>query len=233
VRAFAALLRKEEAALFSSPIAYVVLTVFLVLMSYTFTVNLFLDQLASLVHLFFQMYVLLLLSIPIITMRLLAEERRLRTLELLLTSPVTEAQVVLAKYLASMTLVLLMVALSGSYALVLGIFGEPNWAPIYGGYLGLVLLGSGLVSIGLLASSLTANQLIAALLSLGIFLLFWVIDDFGWLLPVPFDTLFVNMSLSAHFVPFAIGSLYLSDAGFFLSLTLLGLFLSVRALGRR
>jgi ABC-2 type transport system permease protein len=179
------------------------------------------------------MYVLLLLSIPIITMRLLAEERRLRTLELLLTSPVTEAQVVLAKYLASMTLVLLMVVLSGSYALVLGIFGEPNWGPVYGGYLGLVLLGSALVSIGLLASSLTANQLIAALLSLGLFLLLWVIDDFGWLLPMPFDTLSVNMSLSTHFVPFAIGSLYLSDAGFFLSLTLLGLFLSVRALGRR
>ena len=233
MRAFTALLLKEEAALFSSPVAYVVLTVFLVLMGYTFTVTLFLDQLASLVHLFFQMYVLFLLSIPIITMRLLAEERRLRTLELLLTSPVTEAQVVIAKYLASMTLVLLMVALSGSYAVVLGIFGEPNWAPIYGGYLGLLLLGSALVSIGLLASSLTANQLIAALLSLGLFLLLWVIDDFGWLLPAPFDALSVNMSLSTHFVPFAIGSLYLSDAGFFLSLTLLGLFLSVRALGRR
>ena len=91
MRAFGALLLKEEAALFSSPIAYVVLTVFLVLMGYTFTVTLFLDQLASLVHLFFQMYVLFLLSIPIITMRLFAEERRLRTLELLLTSPVTEA----------------------------------------------------------------------------------------------------------------------------------------------
>jgi ABC-2 type transport system permease protein len=146
---------------------------------------------------------------------------------------VTEAEVVITKYLASMTLVLLMVLLSGSYAIVLGIFGEPNWGPIYGGYLGLVLLGSALVSIGLLASSLTANQLVAALLSLGLFLLLWMIDDFGWLLPVPFDTLFVNMSLSAHFVPFAIGSLYLSDAGFFLSLTLLGLFLSVWALSRR
>jgi gliding motility-associated transport system permease protein len=233
VRAFAALLAKEEAALFSSPVAYVVLTVFLVLMGYTFTVTLFVNQLASLVHLFFQMYVLFLLSIPILTMRLLAEERRLRTLELLLTSPVTEAQVVLAKYLASMTLVALMVALSGSYAVVLGLFSDPNWAPIYGGYLGLLLLGSALVSLGLLASSLTANQLVAALLSLGLFLLFWVIDDFGWVLPVPFDTLFVNLSLSVHFVPFAIGSLYLSDAGFFLSLTLLGLFLSVRALGRR
>jgi ABC-2 type transport system permease protein len=233
VRAFGALLLKEEAALFSSPIAYVVLTVFLVLMGYTFTVTLFVNHLASLVHLFFQMYVLFLLSIPILTMRLVAEERRLRTLELLLTSPVTETQVVLAKYCASMTLVALMVALSGSYALVLGLFGEPNWGPIYGGYLGLLLLGSALVSLGLLASSLTANQLVAALLSLGLFLLLWVIDDFGWVLPAPFDTLFVNLSLSVHFVPFAVGSLYLSDAGFFFSLTLLGLFLSVRALGRR
>jgi ABC-2 type transport system permease protein len=146
---------------------------------------------------------------------------------------VTEAQVVIAKYLASMTLVALMVGLSGSYALVLGLFGEPNWAPIYGGYLGVLLLGSALVSLGLLASSLTANQLVAALLSLGLFLLLWVIDDFGWLLPEPFDSLVVNLSLSAHFVPFAVGSLYLSDAGFFFSLTLLGLFLSTRALGRR
>ncbi len=233
MRAFGALLLKEEAALFSSAIAYVLLTVFLVLMGYTFTVTLFLNHLASLVHLFFQMYVLFLLSIPILTMRLIAEERRLRTLELLLTAPVTEAQVVIAKFLASMTLVALMIAMSGSYAVVLGLFGEPNWGPIYGGYLGLLLLGSALVSLGLLASSLTANQLVAALLSLGLFLLLWVIDDFGWLLPVPFDTLFVNMSLSTHFVPFAIGSLYLSDAGFFLSLTLLGLFLSVRALARR
>jgi ABC-2 type transport system permease protein len=233
VRAFGALLLKEEAALFSSPVAYVLLTVFLVLMGYSFTVTLFLNHLASLVHLFFQMYVLFLLSIPILTMRLLAEERRLRTLELLLTSPVTEAQVVIAKYLASMTLVAVMVGLSGSYALVLAMFGEPNWGPIYGGYIGLLLLGSTLVSLGLLASSLTASQLVAALLSLGLFLLLWVIDDFGWLLPMPFDTLFVNLSLSVHFVPFAVGSLYLSDAGFFLSLTLLGLFLSVRALGRR
>jgi ABC-2 type transport system permease protein len=233
VRAFGALLLKEEAALFSSPIAYVVLTVFLVLMGYTFTVTLFVNHLASLVHLFFQMYVLLLLSVPILTMRLLAEERRLRTLELLLTAPVTEAQVVIAKYLASMTLVALMIALSGSYAVVLGLFGEPNWGPIYGGYLGLVLLGSALVSLGLLASSLTANQLVAALLALGLFLLLWVIDDFGWVLPTPFDTLCVNLSLSVHFVPFAVGALYLSDAGFFMSLTLLGLFLSVRALGRR
>ena len=166
-------------------------------------------------------------------MRLLAEERRLRTLELLLTAPVTEAQVVIAKYLASMTLVALMVGAVGQLCRGARPVRRAQLGADLRGYLGLLLLASALVSLGLLASSLTANQLVAALLSLGLFMLLWVIDDFGWLLPEPFDALFVNLSLSAHFVPFAIGSLYLSDAGFFLSLTLLGLFLSVRALGRR
>ena len=233
MRAFAALLLKEEKALFSSPIAYVIIAVFLLLMGYTFTVALFLSRVASLVHLFFQMYVLFLLMVPVITMRLVAEERKLRTMEVLLTAPVTEVQVVMAKFVASLSLILLMVVLSGSYAVVLGLFGEPDWGPIYSGYLGLVLLGSALVSLGLLMSSLTENQIVAALLALGLFLFLWIVDDFGYLLPEPLDTVFVNMSLSVHFVPFATGSLYLSDAGYYVSLTLLGLFLSVHALARR
>ena len=90
-----------------------------------------------------------------------------------------------------------------------------------------------MVGIGLLASALTANQIVAALISLSVFLLLWIIDNFGWLLPSPFDTLVVNLSLSVHFRPFAVGSVYLSDVGFFLSITLLTLLLSVRALARR
>lgn len=230
---FAALWLKEEKALFSSPVAYVVVAVFLAIMGYIFTVRLFIQQNATLVHLFFQMYTLFLLSVPIITMRLVAEERRLRTLELLLTSPVGELQVVLAKYLAALSLIVLMVALSGSYAIVLGLIGEPDWGPIYAGYLGLVLLGSATVSLGLLTSCLTANQVVAAALSLGLFLMLWTIDDVGYLLPAPLDDLAVGLSLSVHFVPFATGSLYLSDLGYFLSVTLVGLFLSVLALSRR
>jgi ABC-2 type transport system permease protein len=108
-----------------------------------------------------------------------------------------------------------------------------DWGPIYSGYLGLLLLGAALVGVGLLASALTANQMIAALVSLSLFLLLWIIDSFGYLLPSPFDALAVNLSLSVHFKPFAVGSVYLSDVGFFLSVTLLTLFLSVRALARR
>jgi ABC-2 type transport system permease protein len=171
--------------------------------------------------------------VPIITMRLVAEERRLRTIEILLTAPVSEPAVVFAKYLASLSLVALMLVLSGAYAITLGILGQPDWGPIYSGYLGLFLLGAALVAVGLMTSSLVSNQIIAALLSLSLFLLLWIIDHFGWMLPDPFDALVVNLSLLVHFTPFATGSIFLSDAGFFISVTLLGLFLSVRALARR
>jgi len=231
--AFSVLLLKEEKALFSSPIAYAVMTVFLLLMSYSFTLTLFLSHQPSLVHIFFQMFVLFMLTVPLITMRLLAEERKLRTIEVLLTSPVTELDIVLAKFVASMSLIVILLMLSGSYAVVLAIYGDPDWGPIYSGYLGLLLLGAALVGVGLLASALTANQMIAALVSLSLFLLLWIIDSFGYLLPSPFDALAVNLSLSVHFKSFAVGSVYLSDVGFFLSVTLLTLFLSVRALARR
>src|SRR5258708_4668025 len=233
MRTFGALLLKEEKAIFTSPIAYVVLSVFLVIMGYTFTLTLFVSHVPTLVHLFFQIYVLFLLTVPIITMRLVAEERRLRTIEVLLTAPVSQAVVVFAKYLASLSLVLLMLVLSGAYAITLGILGRPDWGPIYSGYLGLFLLGAALVAVGLMTSSLFSTQLIAALLSLSLFLLLWIIDQFGWMLSDPFDALAVYLSLLETFTPFASGSIFLSDVGFFTSMALLALFLSVRALARR
>jgi ABC-2 type transport system permease protein len=233
MRQFAILWQKETAALFSSPIAYAVVTAFLLIMGYSFTLTLFLSHTPTLVHLFFQMFVLFLLTVPIITMRLVAEERKLRTIEVLLTAPVGEGQVVLAKFAASMSLLVVMLLLSAAYPIVLGIYGSPDWGPIYSGYLGLTLLGSALVGAGLLASALVTNQIIAALLSLTLFLVLWMIDDFGYLLPEPFDSLVVNLSLSGHFKPFATGSLYLSDVAFFVSAALLTLFLSIRALAWR
>jgi ABC-2 type transport system permease protein len=230
---FGILLLKEERALFSSPIAYAVMTVFLLIMGYSFTLTLFMTHQPSLVHIFFQMFVLFMLTVPLLTMRLIAEERKLRTIEILLTSPLSEIEIVLAKFVASMSLITLLLVLSGAYAVVLGLFGDPDLGPIYSGYLGLLLLGSALIGVGLLASALTANQVVAAIISLSVFLLLWIIDNFGYLLPNPFDALVVNLSLSVHFRPFAVGSLYLSDVGFFLSVTLLALLLSVRALARR
>jgi ABC-2 type transport system permease protein len=214
-------------------VAYAVVAVFLLLLGYTFTSFLFFSKIATLLQVFFQTSVLFLLLIPVLTMRLFAEERKTGTLELLLTAPVTEAGIVLAKFLAASTVVVVMLALSAVYAVVLGLYATPDWGPIYAGYLGLLLLGTTLVAIGLLVSGLTANQLVAAVVSLGLFLLLWMIDTLGYLLPEPFDTFAVGLSLLAHFTPFATGSLFLSDLGFFLSLTAVALFLGVRALARR
>ncbi|HTO43547.1 MAG TPA: ABC transporter permease [Burkholderiales bacterium] len=233
MNAFATLLVKETKALFSSPIAYVVIAVYLLLVGYTFTASLFITKMATLVHIFFQASVLLLLMIPIITMRQFSEERKTGTLELLLTAPVQEFTIVLAKFGASMAVVLVMVALTACYAVVLAIYGNPDLGPIYSGYLGLILLGSALTALGLMISALTANQIVAAVVSLGLFSLLWMLDSVAALLPDPFGNFLVGASLLAHFTPLATGAMYTSNFGFFFSVTLLGLFLTVRALARR
>jgi ABC-2 type transport system permease protein len=227
------LLAKEAKALFAAPIAYIIIAVFLLLMGYSFTAFLFLNKTSTLVHLFFQAAVLFLLMVPVLTMRQFAEERKIGTLELLLTAPVREIDIVLAKFLASMAVNASMLALTLTYAAVLQAYGDPDWGPIYSGYLGLVLFTATLVALGLTVSALTANQIVAAVVSLGLFLLLWMIDTLGSLLPYPFDNVVLSLSLLAHFTPFATGAMYLSDIGFFVSLILLGLFLSVRALARR
>jgi ABC-2 type transport system permease protein len=233
MKTFATLLAKETTALFVSPIAYAVMAVFLLLMGYTFTARLFLSKNATLVDEFFQASMLLLLIVPVITMRLLPEERRGGTLELLLTSPVREIEVVLAKFLASMAVIVAMLALTVAYPITLQIFGGPDWGPVYSGYLGLILLGAALTSLGLAVSACTASQIVAATVSLGLFLLMWMLDTLGSLLPDPYDAVVINLSLVAHFTPFATGAMYLSDLGFFVTLILLGLLLGVRALARR
>jgi ABC-2 type transport system permease protein len=233
VRVFFALALKEIRTLFVSPIAYAVIAVFLVLNGYSFAVTLFLTRQASLAHIFFQAAMQLVLIVPLVTMRQFAEERRGGTLELLLTAPIRESGIVLAKFVASMTVLLAMMASTLVYALILGVFGNPDWGPVYSGYLGLVLLAGALCAIGLAVSALTANQIVAAVVSLGIFGLLWAIDAWAALLPAPVDDWVLGLSLLARFTPFAAGAMYASDFGFFFSLILFGLFLSVRALARR
>jgi len=233
VRAFSALVDKELRTLFQAPIAWIVIGVFLGLMGYSFTLTLFNNRYATLVHIFFQVAGLLLLIVPIITMRLLAEERRAGTLELLLTAPVRESHVVLAKYLAAMSVVLIMVGLTAAYAVVLGVYGTPEWGPIYSGYLGLALLASTLVSLGLAVSAFTSNQVIAAIVTIGISFFLWMVDTLAAMLPDGLERVFIGLSLLARFTPFATGAMYTSDAGFFISTTLLALFVAMRALARR
>ncbi|HZD26204.1 MAG TPA: ABC transporter permease subunit [Alphaproteobacteria bacterium] len=227
------LFRKELQASFGSPIAYTVAAVFLLVLGYTFSLTLFATKVANLNYIFHQMFVLSVLLVPALTMRAFAEERRSGTIELLLTAPVEEIWIVLAKVGAILALVLGMYAVTGIYGLILEVHGEPDWGPIFGGYLALVLLAVLLVSLGVMISSLTENQVVAAAGSLGLFLMLWFADSVSSILPQPFDTIAINFSLIGHFHPIATGSLFLSDAGYFVTLSLFGLFLTALRLRAR
>ena len=229
----AILLRKELHAHFTSPIAYSIAGVFLLVLGYTFSLTLFATKVANLNYIFHQIYVLSILLVPALTMRAFAEERRTDTLELLLTAPVREVWIVLAKFLAALALLTVIYAATAAYAVVLGLYGEPDWGPVYSGYLAVILHAGLLVSIGLLMSSLTENQVVAAALSLGAFLMLWFADSVGYLLPQPFGLFAVNLSLIGHFKPLATGSVFLSDIGYFVTLSLLALFLTTRRLAER
>ena len=233
MRSLAILLHKELHATFTSPIAYTMAAVFLLVLGYTFSLTLFATKVANLNYIFHQIYVLSILLVPVLTMRAFADERRTDTLELLLTSPVREIWIVVAKFLAALLLMILMFAGSLAYAAVLGLYGDPDWGPIYSGYLAVVLNASLLISLGLLMSSVTENQVVAAALSLGTFLMLWFADSVAYLLPQQFELFVVNLSLIGHFKPTASGEVFLSDIGYFVTLSLLALYLTTRRLMER
>jgi ABC-2 type transport system permease protein len=233
MRSLAILFHKELHATFTSPIAYTMAAVFLLVLGYTFALTLFATKVANLNYIFHQIYVLSILLVPVLTMRAFADERRTDTLELLLTSPVREIWIVLAKFLAALSLMTLVFAGSLAYAVVLGLYGDPDWGPIYCGYLAVMLNASLLIALGLLMSSLTENQVVAAALSLGMFLMLWFADSVAYLLPQPFELFVVNLSLIGHFKPAASGEVFLSDIGYFITLSLLALYLTTRRLMER
>lgn len=233
MKPLAILFGKELHATLSSPIACTVASVFLLVLGYTFSLTLFATKVANLNYIFHQIYVLSILLAPVLTMRAFAEERRSDTLELLLTAPVREIWIVLAKFLAALALMTGMFAASALYAIVLGLYGDPDWGPIYSGYLAVVLNAGLLIALGLLMSSLTENQVVAAALALGTFLMLWFADSVAYLLPQPLAVFAVNLSLIGHFKPLASGSVFLSDIGYFVTLALLALFLTTQRLRER
>ena len=233
MKGLATLYHKEMAAIFYSPIAYSMVAVFLLLMGYTFCARLFHTGTVSLVPMFFQAALLLILMIPLLTMRQFSEERRNGTLELLLSTPVSDLAIVLAKFFASLSVVTLLLILMLAFPCALSFVAEPDWGPIVSGYVGLLLLGAALIAMGLALSAVTSNQMVAAIAALGLFLMLWMAEVLGVLLPAPFDSFAIGLSLDTRFAPFATGAVYLSDFGFFLTVTLSGLLFSVAALARR
>ena len=233
MRILSVLVRKELHATFTSPIGYTIAAVFLLVLGYTFSLSLFATKVANLNYIFHQMYVLSILLVPILTMRAFAEERRTDTIELLLTAPVAEVWIVLAKFISSYLLVIGIYAASTLFAAILGRYGNPDWGPIFSGYLALALLAALLVAVGLLMSSLTENQVVAATASIGIFLMLWFADSVAYMLPHALEIFAINLSLIGHFKPIATGSLFLSDATYFITMAILALYFATRRLSER
>jgi ABC-2 type transport system permease protein len=225
---------KEIVIYFSSPTAYIVGLIFLALTGFFFSRDLGNPFPEATLAPFFQGAVIIfILLAPALTMRLIAEEQKLGTIELLLTSPVRDWEVVIGKYIASLTFLLVLVALSFFYAILLFVFASPDPGPIWAGYLGLVLYGAASLSVGLLASTLTSNQIVAAVVAMGILLALFFADlAFGAVGGLAGEII-GQMGLKSHFDDFERGVVDTKHIVYFLSVTAFFLFLSVRALESR
>jgi ABC-2 type transport system permease protein len=240
MKAIFTILKRELKSYFASPIAYIILVVFLILSGIFFffylesfirsqfdpRFQLFREKL-NLNEFVIRPYfgttsVVLLFMIPLITMRLIAEERKNFTAELLFTSPVRVSQIVLGKFLASFSLFALMVALSAIYLVVLRVYGNPDLGPVLSAYLGLFLLGGSLISAGLFASSLTENQIVAAVISFGILLVFWILGASS----DADNSILGYISIINHLDNFTKGIIALRDTIYYLSFIFFGLFLT-------
>jgi gliding motility-associated transport system permease protein len=230
--------KRELYSYFVSPIAYVAVAVYLVIAGFIFSVGIVgMAQYGappSLEGQFSTMVFLLLIFAPPLTMRLLAEEQRVGTLELLLTSPVRDWEVVLGKFFASMAVLLLTVVLTFAYGLMMKIYGDADVGPMAAGYLGLLLAGGALLSIGVLTSSMTQNQVVAAVLGVVIILVLWIITGANQFVRDPALTQVLNqLGFFEHTQNFWRGVIDTNDIVYFVSLIALALFLATRILETR
>lgn len=225
------IMQRELRAYFTSTVAYTVAAFFLLICGYLFYATLRVTQEATLTYFFNNAAVIMLLLSPAMTMRLVAEERRTGSIELLMTAPVTETQVIAGKYLGAVLFYLSMLVLTLQYPFILLRLGAPDKGPMLSGYLGLFLLGAGFLAIGLVASTLTKNQIVAAVGAFAAMLLLWIISWVGSTGSTSTLTeILRNLSLFDRFQNFTKGLINTRDVIFFLSLIGFCLYLSVRAL---
>lgn len=235
MRATWTLAKRELQAYFDSPAAYVVLVVFLLFTGYFFTRDLFLMNLASMRSFFDLAPLLFIFFIPAITMSLFAEERRSGTLELLLTMPVTDAQVITGKLLAATILMMSAIALTLLYALTISLLGDLDAGATVGGYIGLFLLGLTCSAIGLLTSSLTRNQIVAFILGFAIILVLYIMDKswFTIFFPTSIARVLEYMGLDYHYQNLLRGVIDSRDILYYLSVTIFACFLTAYNLAKR
>jgi ABC-2 type transport system permease protein len=243
-----AIWQREMRAYFVSPIAYVVLTVFLLLsgvffysmLNYAIQSSMMQSQYGGMQPMdvpgmvsrsfFGTTSVVLLFMIPMLTMGLFAEEKRRGTIELLLTTPVGNFQAMTGKYLASLTFLLIMLLATGLTIGTLFIYGDPEWKPILSGYLGLFLYGAALLAIGLFLSTLTENQIVAVVLTFGVILVLWLIESFASGTVGVAREILSYLSVIGHLDDFIKGVIDTSHVLFYLTFAFVGLFLTYRSL---
>jgi ABC-2 type transport system permease protein len=230
--------KRELNSYFVSPIAYVVVAVYLVIAGFIFALAVNSMAMAgdppSMEGQFGTMAFLWLFFAPPLTMRLLAEEQRMGTLELLLTSPVRDWEVVVGKFLAGLGVLLLIVVLTFSYGLVLKIYGNADVGPMAAGYLGFFLVGGALMSIGVLASALTQNQVVAAVVSIVANIVLWIISAANQVMTGTVASQVLNqLGFYEHTLNFWRGVIDTNDIVYYVSLMALALFIATRVLEAR
>jgi ABC-2 type transport system permease protein len=225
--------KREIKTYFNSPVAYIVVTVFMLLSGYLFFSQLFLEKQAELRGYFSLTPLVFTFIIPAVTMRLIAEEKGSGTLEMLITMPVKDWEVVLGKFLAGMTLLATIVGMTFFYAITLMVLGPVDRGPIISGYLGLLLMGGSYVAIGVMASALTRNQIVAFILAFAIsfaLFIFGQITQFApdWLAPI-----LTYLSMGNHFESLGRGVIDTRDVLYYLSVIVVALMVATVSLESR
>lgn len=226
--------KRDFQAYFNSPVAYVVLGVFLLVLGYLFFSTLFLGGFASMRSFFNLAPVLFVIFGPAITMRSISEERKTGTIEQLLTLPVSNFQVVLGKFLAALGIVCVGLIFTLPYALSISLLTPKDtpfdYGPVIGGYLGFILLAGSFLSLGLFASSLTKNQIVAFIIGLLLCFFFYFVDKFAVLMPASIGAILEYISADFHFANIAKGVIDTRDIIYYLSLIAISLVLTERTL---
>jgi ABC-2 type transport system permease protein len=220
----ARIFRKELRSYFVSPIAYIVIAVFLVVTGWFFFMTFFLYNQANLRNFFNLLPVIFSFVVPAVTMRLISEELNVGSYETLMTMPVTYRDVVLGKFLASVGFVVAMLIPTLSYAITVAALGTVDWGPVVGGYFGAILLGAAFSSIGLFASSLTRNQIIAFIIGMVICFSLTMIDKMLFFLPGSMLGVMSYLGADFHFQNISKGIIDSRDIIYFLSVCFLGLY---------
>ncbi len=231
--AWAVIARRELAAYFASPVAYIVMVFFVAFSGFLFFSTFFLANRAELRGFFSLLPVLFAFFIPAITMRLFAEETRSGSLETLMTLPVTAFDAVLGKYLAAFAFSASMLLPTLCYAITIVLLGDPDSGPMVGGYLGSLFLAAGFSAVGVFASAVTKNQIVAFFIAFAISILLAVVDAFLILLPAPVVGFLQAISAGYHFQSIARGIVDTRDVLYFLSLSALFVSMTVKAISAK